>query len=149
MKYFHYFHLKKTKNRSGNVIPPSGESNEEEPTLSTSTKYPPNPVTIWRTYFVCNEWHELQNYRKTSPALQIFLMLLMLEGFGFKRWTIMEPGFSFGTLQQKNRLFLRRKNCTRKQRTRANFNRLTPQNTQKNNSSSSADHVLVNDNLKI
>lgn len=57
----------------GFIIPRHGEPSTTEHTKT------PSPVTIWRTYFVANEWNELQNYRKTSYIFQLFAMLFFLK----------------------------------------------------------------------
>uniref|UniRef100_A0AC35GPG2 Meckelin n=2 Tax=Panagrolaimus sp. PS1159 TaxID=55785 RepID=A0AC35GPG2_9BILA len=54
------------------------------------------PPVIWRTYFVANEWNELQNYRKTSVSCQLILILLILEYLNFKDFAIVQPGFARG-----------------------------------------------------
>ena len=36
-------------------------------------------VSVWRTYFVANEWNELQVTRKSSISLQIVLVLFVLK----------------------------------------------------------------------
>lgn len=36
-------------------------------------------VSVWRMYFVANEWNELQVTRKSSPSVQIIASLLILE----------------------------------------------------------------------
>lgn len=36
-------------------------------------------VSVWRMYFVANEWNELQVTRKSSISLQIILTLLILK----------------------------------------------------------------------
>lgn len=36
-------------------------------------------VSVWRTYFVANEWNELQVTRKTSTSLQLVLALFVLK----------------------------------------------------------------------
>jgi len=36
-------------------------------------------VSIWRSYFVANEWNEIQSVRKINMALQIVFTLLLLE----------------------------------------------------------------------
>jgi len=36
------------------------------------------PISIWRTYFVANEWNEIQTYRKISPLFQLVMSLLLL-----------------------------------------------------------------------
>uniref|UniRef100_H2YEV3 Meckelin n=1 Tax=Ciona savignyi TaxID=51511 RepID=H2YEV3_CIOSA len=41
-------------------------------------------VSIWRTYFIANEWNEIQTCRKLSVPLQLFLVVLFLEVIGFK-----------------------------------------------------------------
>uniref|UniRef100_A0A672G9U0 Transmembrane protein 67 n=1 Tax=Salarias fasciatus TaxID=181472 RepID=A0A672G9U0_SALFA len=38
-----------------------------------------SPVSIWRTYFVANEWNEIQTIRKISPSFQIMAVLFFLE----------------------------------------------------------------------
>lgn len=38
-----------------------------------------SPVSIWRTYFVANEWNELQTIRKICPTFQIMAVLFFLE----------------------------------------------------------------------
>ena len=42
-------------------------------------KRDPSPVSIWRTYFVANEWNEIQTIRKISPTFQIMAVLFLLE----------------------------------------------------------------------
>lgn len=37
------------------------------------------PVSIWRTYFVANEWNEIQTVRKINPLFQVFAVLFFLE----------------------------------------------------------------------
>lgn len=37
------------------------------------------PVSIWRTYFVANEWNEIQTKRKTSLIFQMLLTLLIIK----------------------------------------------------------------------
>ncbi|KAF1766596.1 hypothetical protein GCK72_006554 [Caenorhabditis remanei] len=51
------------------------------------------PVVVWRTYLIANEWNELQQYRKTSLALQIIMMILLMEYFQVKNYALVEPGF--------------------------------------------------------
>ncbi|CAJ0935162.1 unnamed protein product, partial [Mesorhabditis belari] len=55
------------------------------------------PSVIWRTYLVANEWNELQNYRKTSVALQMVIMPFILEYLGWMNFAIIQPGFSAET----------------------------------------------------
>ncbi|XP_032891723.1 meckelin-like isoform X1 [Amblyraja radiata] len=44
----------------------------------------PSSVSIWRTYFIANEWNEIQTKRKINPILQLILILLLLEVIGIK-----------------------------------------------------------------
>lgn len=37
------------------------------------------PVSIWRTYFVANEWNKIQTLRQISPTFQIIAVLFFLE----------------------------------------------------------------------
>ncbi|KAG0718835.1 Meckelin [Chionoecetes opilio] len=53
------------------------------------------PISIWRTYFIANEWNELQTYRKVNVGLQLFLTLLFLKVFGFENLSSMSPDSSF------------------------------------------------------
>lgn len=39
----------------------------------------PNSVSIWRTYFVANEWNEIQTLRKTSLNFQLVASVFLLE----------------------------------------------------------------------
>ncbi|XP_041104732.1 meckelin-like isoform X2 [Polyodon spathula] len=54
-------------------------------------KSAPAPVSIWRTYFVANEWNELQTLRKINPVFQIFAVLFFLEVVGFSNLALMDP----------------------------------------------------------
>uniref|UniRef100_A0A1I7TIR0 PKD_channel domain-containing protein n=1 Tax=Caenorhabditis tropicalis TaxID=1561998 RepID=A0A1I7TIR0_9PELO len=51
------------------------------------------PIVVWRTYLIANEWNELQQYRKTSLALQIIMMTLLMEYFQVKNYSLIEPAF--------------------------------------------------------
>lgn len=42
-------------------------------------KTPAPTVSIWRTYFVANEWNEIQTIRKINPTFQIISVLFFLE----------------------------------------------------------------------
>lgn len=52
-------------------------------------------VSIWRTYFVANEWNEIQTVRKTSLSLQLLVVMLCLKVFGWEKWTLAVPDSSF------------------------------------------------------
>uniref|UniRef100_UPI00398E4F66 meckelin-like n=1 Tax=Pristiophorus japonicus TaxID=55135 RepID=UPI00398E4F66 len=49
-----------------------------------ANKASPSSVSIWRTYFIANEWNEIQTKRKINPILQLFVVLLLLEVIGLK-----------------------------------------------------------------
>ena len=48
-------------------------------------------VSIWRTYFLANEWNELQVTRKINPIFQIFCVIFFLHVVGFENWTTTDP----------------------------------------------------------
>nr|XP_040021797.1 meckelin isoform X2 [Gasterosteus aculeatus aculeatus] len=54
-------------------------------------KRDPSPVSIWRTYFVANEWNELQTIRKISPTFQTMAVLFFLEVLGFSNLALRDP----------------------------------------------------------
>lgn len=43
------------------------------------TKSAAAPVSIWRTYFIANEWNEIQTVRKINPLFQVLAVLFFLE----------------------------------------------------------------------
>ncbi|XP_028326363.1 meckelin isoform X2 [Gouania willdenowi] len=55
------------------------------------TKREISTVSIWRTYFVANEWNELQTIRKISPTFQIMAVLFFLEVLGFSNLALRDP----------------------------------------------------------
>ncbi|KAA0703332.1 Meckelin Meckel syndrome type 3 protein [Triplophysa tibetana] len=50
-----------------------------------------SPVSIWRTYFVANEWNEIQTIRKISPTFQVMAVLFFLEVVGFSSLALRDP----------------------------------------------------------
>lgn len=52
------------------------------------------PVSIWRTYFVANEWNEIQTVRKINPLFQVLATLFFLEVVGFKNLALMDSSSS-------------------------------------------------------
>ncbi|KAI7806628.1 meckelin [Triplophysa rosa] len=50
-----------------------------------------SPVSIWRTYFVANEWNEIQTFRKISPTFQVMAVLFCLEVVGFSSLALRDP----------------------------------------------------------
>ncbi|CAH1779425.1 unnamed protein product, partial [Owenia fusiformis] len=49
------------------------------------------PVSIWRTYFVANEWNELQTERKLNEIFQILCSVLFLNVIGFENFATRDP----------------------------------------------------------
>ncbi|KAI1894152.1 hypothetical protein AGOR_G00112870 [Albula goreensis] len=54
-------------------------------------KSTPSPVSIWRTYFVANEWNEIQTVRKINPTFQVASVLFFLEVVGFSSLALRDP----------------------------------------------------------
>uniref|UniRef100_A0AAQ5YUT9 Transmembrane protein 67 n=1 Tax=Amphiprion ocellaris TaxID=80972 RepID=A0AAQ5YUT9_AMPOC len=65
-------------------------------------KREPSPVSIWRTYFVANEWNEIQTIRKISPTFQIMAVLFFLEVLGFSSLALRDP---WTTLQRPSEAY--------------------------------------------
>ncbi|XP_072101178.1 meckelin [Mobula birostris] len=51
----------------------------------------PAPVSIWRTYFVANEWNNIQTIRKINPVFQVLAVVFLLEVVGFANLATMDP----------------------------------------------------------
>ncbi|CAF3346369.1 unnamed protein product [Rotaria socialis] len=49
-------------------------------------------VSIWRTYFVANEYHEIQAFRRINVTFQIFFVLFLLKVINLENIATMEPG---------------------------------------------------------
>ncbi|XP_026683849.1 meckelin [Diaphorina citri] len=65
----------------------SGYCLSTEGGTSTSTQ----PVSIWRTYFIANEWNEIQSKRKTSLLVQILVTVYLLKIAGFENFALAQP----------------------------------------------------------
>uniref|UniRef100_A0A7N6FGU3 Transmembrane protein 67 n=1 Tax=Anabas testudineus TaxID=64144 RepID=A0A7N6FGU3_ANATE len=65
-------------------------------------KRDPSPVSIWRTFFVANEWNEIQTIRKISPIFQIMAVLFFLEVLGFSNLALRDP---WSTLQRSSQAY--------------------------------------------
>ncbi|XP_070691563.1 meckelin [Pempheris klunzingeri] len=65
-------------------------------------KRDPSPVSIWRTYFVANEWNEIQTIRKISPTFQIMAVLFFLEVLEFSSLALRDP---WATLQRSSQAY--------------------------------------------
>lgn len=61
--------------RSRGMLLTTNQNPESIATPTTATA----PVSIWRTYFVANEWNEIQSRRKLNPTLLLLLVLLFLN----------------------------------------------------------------------
>ncbi len=55
--------------------------------------------SVWRTYFVVNEWVERQAVRQVRPFWQLFLLLLLLEVVGLGRLASAEQGAQLGDVE--------------------------------------------------
>lgn len=53
------------------------------------------PVSIWRTYFVANEWNEIQTLRKMNHTFTIVVVLFFLHVVGFGYVATMDPNSNF------------------------------------------------------
>uniref|UniRef100_A0AAX7T1W9 Transmembrane protein 67 n=1 Tax=Astatotilapia calliptera TaxID=8154 RepID=A0AAX7T1W9_ASTCA len=69
---------------------PRTKTNRSVP-VSGESKHDTSPVSIWRTYFVANEWNEIQTIRKISPTFQIMTVLFFLEVLGFSNLALRDP----------------------------------------------------------
>ncbi|XP_061852020.1 meckelin isoform X2 [Colius striatus] len=58
------------------------------------TKSATAPVSIWRTYFIANEWNEIQTMRKINPLFQVLAVLFFLEVVGFSNLALMDSSSS-------------------------------------------------------
>ncbi|GFN86065.1 meckelin [Plakobranchus ocellatus] len=58
---------------------------------ASSPKRLKSSVSIWRTYFVANEWNEIQTKRKINRVLQIFMVIFFLVVVGFEDTATKDP----------------------------------------------------------
>lgn len=54
-------------------------------------------VSIWRTYFIANEWNELQTYRKVNLSLVLFGLIFLLNVMGYENLTRLTISYNFDT----------------------------------------------------
>ncbi|XP_076112599.1 meckelin-like [Mytilus galloprovincialis] len=59
--------------------------------VATSEKKTGSNVSIWRTYFVANEWNEIQTLRKINQIFQIFAVIFFLNVVGFENVATKDP----------------------------------------------------------
>ncbi|XP_046999873.1 meckelin isoform X2 [Schistocerca americana] len=57
------------------------------------------PVSVWRTYFIANEWNEIQTKRKTSLVFQLSVTLLFLKVIGLENWALSNPNLHSSILE--------------------------------------------------
>jgi meckelin len=48
-------------------------------------------VSIWRTYFVANEWNEIQAVRKINKTFQVWAAVFFLVVVGFENTATKDP----------------------------------------------------------
>ncbi|XP_040290242.1 meckelin [Bufo bufo] len=53
-----------------------------------------SPVSIWRTYFIANEWNKIQTVRRINPLFQVLIVLFFLEIVGFENLALRDPSSS-------------------------------------------------------
>ncbi|XP_018401701.1 PREDICTED: meckelin [Cyphomyrmex costatus] len=49
------------------------------------------PISVWRTYFIANEWCKLQSRRRINVALQSIYTLCFLQIFDLESWMLAVP----------------------------------------------------------
>ncbi|KAM6968400.1 meckelin [Aplochiton taeniatus] len=80
---------------------PRGKGNRTA-LASGEPKRDPSPISIWRTYFVANEWNEIQTIRKISPTFQVIAVLFLLEVAGFSSLALRDP---WSTLERPSQAY--------------------------------------------
>lgn len=70
------------------LVQPSNQKPDPAQTTPTSMM---SPVSIWRTYFVVNEWNELQSIRRVNNTLVIVMVLLFAQVIGLERLAERDP----------------------------------------------------------
>ncbi|KAL1129664.1 hypothetical protein AAG570_012609 [Ranatra chinensis] len=60
----------------------------EQPRVKSNIKH---SVSAWRTYFVANEWNEIQTMRKTSIVFQLAVTIMILKVYGVENWANSTP----------------------------------------------------------
>ncbi|CAF0826220.1 unnamed protein product [Adineta steineri] len=53
-----------------------------------------NTVSVWRTYFAANEFHEIQTFRRINLTFQIFFVLFLLKVINLENVATAQPGVS-------------------------------------------------------
>ena len=58
---------------------PRARSSVMQPRSQTLPENTEQPVSIWRTYFVANEWNEIQAKRRISLTFQLIVTVFLLK----------------------------------------------------------------------
>ncbi|XP_051153232.1 meckelin [Leptopilina boulardi] len=74
------------------------EEQENERTIPKKT-----PVSVWRSFFIVNEFYKIQTNRRVSIMFQIVSTLFFLEVIGLKNWSIGIPELSIND-EKRNEL---------------------------------------------
>ncbi|XP_076061869.1 meckelin [Oratosquilla oratoria] len=78
--------------RARNSIPHPHKSRKGAQPESVESE---QPISIWRTYFIANEWNEIQTLRRTNLPLQLLATLFFMEVAGFKNLASSDPYSNF------------------------------------------------------
>ncbi|XP_032685456.1 meckelin isoform X2 [Odontomachus brunneus] len=71
------------------------------------------PISVWRTYFVANEWCKLQTKRRINVALQSIYTLCVLQIFDLESWMLAVPEANVADKSEvKNNFTLQYAICT-------------------------------------
>ncbi|CAF1345544.1 unnamed protein product [Adineta steineri] len=52
----------------------------------------PNTISVWRSYFVANEYSEIQTFRRINVTFQIIFVLLLLKVINLENVATIQPG---------------------------------------------------------
>ncbi|XP_064640211.1 meckelin-like isoform X2 [Lineus longissimus] len=74
---------------------PKGRVIQKQEEGGDKKKTEENPVSIWRTYMVANEWNEIQTIRKIHPLFQLFCVIFFLKVVGFENLATADPFSNF------------------------------------------------------
>jgi len=68
-----------------------GDRDEDDAGASRSSSQKSNPLSIWRTILVANEWSEIQIERKTNLMFSLIVLLALLRGAGLEYIATPQP----------------------------------------------------------
>jgi meckelin len=74
---------------------PKGRVVQKEEVDGKKKKTEENPVSVWRTYMVANEWNEIQTMRKIHALFQLFCVIFFLKVVGFENLATADPYSNF------------------------------------------------------